>query len=79
MFSFELAQPREVKWKMAANLSKVAGMGSCINGHVVQNDSVMSEPLQGQEKVAILDAGAQYGKVRLPSSFAENHEKPKIA
>lgn len=63
MFSFELAQPREVKWKMAANLSKVAGMGSCINGHVVQNDSVMSEPLQGQEKVAILDAGAQYGKV----------------
>lgn len=63
MFSFELAQPREVKWKMAANLSKVAGMGSCINGHVVQNDSVMSEPLQEQEKVAILDAGAQYGKV----------------
>lgn len=52
------------KWKMAANLSKVAGMGSCINGHVVQNDSAMSEPLPGQEKVAILDAGAQYGKVR---------------
>ena len=49
---------------MAANLSKVAGMGSCINGHIVQNDSAMSEPLSGQEKVAILDAGAQFGKVR---------------
>ena len=49
---------------MAANLSKVAVMGSCINGHVVQNDSAMSEPITGQEKVAILDAGAQYGKVR---------------
>lgn len=49
---------------MAANLSKVAGMGSCINGHVVQNDSAMSEEQLGQEKVAILDAGAQYGKVR---------------
>ncbi|KAM7439597.1 hypothetical protein ABFA07_011051 [Porites harrisoni] len=48
---------------MAANLSKVAVMGSCINGHVVQNDSAMSEPITGQEKVAILDAGAQYGKV----------------
>jgi len=56
-------KPREVKRKMAANLSKVAGMGSCINGHVVQNDNTMSEPLPGQEKVAILDAGAQYGKV----------------
>lgn len=50
-------------WKMAANLSKVAGMGSCINGHVMQNDSAMPEELPGQEKVAILDAGAQYGKV----------------
>ncbi|KAL9971293.1 hypothetical protein ACROYT_G023801 [Oculina patagonica] len=48
---------------MAANLSKVAGMGSCINGHVVQNDSAMSEEQLGQEKVAILDAGAQYGKI----------------
>ena len=55
--------------KMAANLSKVAGMGSCINGHVVQNDSAMSEPLPGQEKVAILDAGAQFGKVRRSFSF----------
>lgn len=54
----------KVKWKMAANLSKVAGMGSCINGHVMQNDSAMSEPLPSQEKVAILDAGAQYGKVK---------------
>ena len=26
---------------MASNLSKVAGMGSCINGHVVQNDSAI--------------------------------------
>lgn len=50
---------------MAANLSKVAEMGSCINGHVnMQNDSAMSEEQMGQEKVAILDAGAQYGKVR---------------
>lgn len=57
------------KWKMAANLSKVAGMGSCINGHVVQNDSAMAEAQQGHEKVAILDAGAQYGKVRCPSCF----------
>ena len=57
-------KPREVKWKMAANLSKAAGMGSCINGHVMQNDSAMSEEQTGQEKVAILDAGAQYGKVR---------------
>ncbi|XP_022787009.1 GMP synthase [glutamine-hydrolyzing]-like [Stylophora pistillata] len=48
---------------MASNLSKVAGMGSCINGHVVQNDSAMSEAQQGQERVAILDAGAQYGKI----------------
>lgn len=49
---------------MAANLSKVAEMGSCINGHVMQNDSAMPEEQMGQEKVAILDAGAQYGKVR---------------
>ncbi|XP_058959886.2 GMP synthase [glutamine-hydrolyzing] [Pocillopora verrucosa] len=48
---------------MASNLSKVAGMGSCINGHVVQNDSAMSEAQMGQERVAILDAGAQYGKI----------------
>ena len=55
---------------MAANLSKVAGMGSCINGHVMQNDSAMSEEEQlGQEKVVILDAGAQYGKVRWLSCF----------
>lgn len=65
IFCFKYSRkPREVKWKMAANLSKVAGMGSCINGHVMQNDSAMSEEQLGQEKVAILDAGAQYGKVR---------------
>lgn len=56
---------------MAANLSKVAGMGSCINGHVVQNDNAMSEPLPGQEIVAILDAGAQYGKVRSLPGFVK--------
>ena len=54
---------------MASNLSKVAGMGSCINGHVIQNDSAMSEAQMGQERVAILDAGAQYGKVKLPFHF----------
>ena len=54
------------KWKMAANLSKAAGMGSCINGHVVQNENSMSDAHPGQEKVAILDAGAQYGKVNWP-------------
>lgn len=57
---------------MAANLSKVAEMGSCINGHVnMQNDSAMSEEQMGQEKVAILDAGAQYGKVRWLSRFVQ--------
>ena len=63
-FCFKFAQTAGSEvWKMAANLSKVAGMGSCINGHVMQNDSAMPEELPGQEKVAILDAGAQYGKV----------------
>lgn len=70
-------KPREVKRKMAANLSKVAGMGSCINGHVVQNDNTMSEPLAGQEKVAILDAGAQYGKVRSLPGFVKIKCKSK--
>lgn len=60
---------------MAANLSKVAVMGSCINGHVVQNDSAMSEPITGQEKVAILDAGAQYGKVRSPLLCSRNDQQ----
>ena len=48
---------------MAANLSSKTAMGSCINGHIVQNDSTMMESQSVQEKVAILDAGAQYGKV----------------
>ena len=47
---------------MAASLSKSA-MGSCINGHISQNDSTMMDSQPAQEKVAILDAGAQYGKV----------------
>ena len=47
---------------MAASLSKSA-MGSCINGHINQNDTTMIESQPAQEKVAILDAGAQYGKV----------------
>ena len=49
---------------MAASLSKSA-MGSCINGHINQNDTVMMDSKPVQEKVAILDAGAQYGKVSI--------------
>ena len=48
---------------MAANLSKAIGMGSCINGHLNREESAMSDSQPGGEKVAILDAGAQYGKV----------------
>jgi hypothetical protein len=49
--------------KMAANLSKANAMGSCINGHLNKNDSTMSDSGSNQDKVVILDAGAQYGKV----------------
>ena len=45
---------------MAANLSKVAVMGSCVNGHVVQNDSAMSEPithLRKQSKIGYKTMG----------------------
>ena len=38
-------------------------MGSSFSGSLVPNNSAMLEPLMGQGKVAILDAGAQYGKV----------------
>ena len=62
---------REVRFKMAANLSKSA-LGSCINGHIDKEDEDF--PLGSdtpEEKVAILDAGAQYGKVRSLESFAK--------
>ncbi|EDO34799.1 predicted protein [Nematostella vectensis] len=48
---------------MAANLSKSSAMGSCMNGHITRDDSSMSELPQNHERVVILDAGAQYGKV----------------
>ncbi|XP_031552012.1 GMP synthase [glutamine-hydrolyzing]-like [Actinia tenebrosa] len=48
---------------MAANLSKAKVMGSCINGHLNKNDTAMSDSGSNPDKVVILDAGAQYGKV----------------
>lgn len=48
---------------MAANLSKETVMGSCMNGHLNKGDSSMPEQPSNPEKVVILDAGAQYGKV----------------
>ena len=54
---------------MAANLSKVIGMGSCINGHINQDENTMLDSQAGGEKVAILDAGAQYGKASYIAVF----------
>lgn len=48
---------------MAANLRKANVMGSCINGHLNKNDTAMSDSDSNPDKVVILDAGAQYGKV----------------
>ena len=56
---------------MAANLSKGNVMGSCMNGHLNKNENSMSEPTPNQDKVVILDAGAQYGKVFL-KGFRKN-------
>lgn len=54
---------RELKIKMAANLSKTSEMGSCMNGHLNKGDTSMPEQPACTDKVVILDAGAQYGKV----------------
>ncbi|XP_020900922.1 GMP synthase [glutamine-hydrolyzing] [Exaiptasia diaphana] len=48
---------------MAANLSKTSEMGSCMNGHLNKGDTSMPEQPTCTDKVVILDAGAQYGKV----------------
>lgn len=54
-------------------------MGSCMNGHLNKGDSTMPEQASNAERVVILDAGAQYGKVKNVCILARAKAGAKVA